>query len=204
MGGTDRGAQPTRLEREFLGRLGSHHADAERRALAGAGSSRRHQNRTAARAAGGRRRLRVVFALAAAFLAVDRSRTAADERVAAQQARIFSRPCTSPSSVRRRSRCGRPSAPSVALLAAEAWRAKPDALSESALLGTFTEGAGVPRLHDRSPTGVIQGDTVPGHRTAVVASGTRMHVVDLTTGELGPAFDHTLSSDKPVYFSWSR
>ena len=186
-------AQPTRLEREFLA-ASSAQADAERRVLAEQALHERHQNRRLRGLLVGVAAL-LVFALAAALLAVDRGRTAADERDVAQQARqsaLHESLVGTSLTLRSTKRAV------AALLAAEAWRTKPDALSESALLGTFTEAPGF-LGYTSVPYPMIQGDTVPGTRTAVIASGTRVRVVDLATGELGPVFDHPLSSDKPVY-----
>ena len=82
----------------------------------------------------------------------------------------------------------------AALLAVEAWRARGDALAESALLGTFTSAPGF--LGTRAmPYPTVQGATVPGTRDAILSSGNRIHVVDLETGALGPAFDHSVADN---------
>ena len=79
----------------------------------------------------------------------------------------------------------------AALLAVEAWEARGDALAESALLGTFTSAPGF--LGTRSmPYPSVQGATIPGTTDGILASGNRIHVVDLETGRLGPAFDHSI------------
>ena len=48
------------------------------------------------------------------------------------------------------------------------------------------------------PFRAVQGAAIPGADSLVMASGTELHVVDLGTGELGPAFDHPLSTDKSM------
>jgi WD40 repeat protein len=85
--------------------------------------------------------------------------------------------------------------PAAAILAVESWRARGDALAESALLGTFTSAPGF--LGTRvMPYSTVQGATIPGTRKAILASGSRIHVVDLETGTLGPAFDHSIADNK--------
>ena len=183
-------SQPTRLEQEFLDDSAAH-ADAERRALAAQAAHQRSQNRRLRGALAGVAALLVV-ALVAAFFAVDQSRTAAGERDVAREARgaavhesLVSRSLSLRSTKR----------DIAALLAVEAHHTRPDALSQAALLGTFTEAPGF-MGYATVPYHAVHGDVVPGTRTAVVASGTRMHVMDLDTGELGPPFRHPLKSDR--------
>ncbi len=179
-------ALPTRLELEFL-EASVAHADAERSSLEQQARHERSQNR----------RLRgllvgvvlaLVGALAAGLLAVDQGQSAAAQRDSARDSRelalheaLVSRSLT----LRATNRAA------AALLAVEAWQAREDALAESALLGTFTSAPGF--LGTRSmPYPTVQGATIPGTRDAIVSSGNRIHVVDLDTGQLGPAFEHSL------------
>ncbi len=182
-------AQPAPLEQEFLSRSVDH-AEAEQRALEQQARHERTQNRRLRGLLVGLGVL-LAFALGAAFLAVDRGRSAAAERDAAQESRtlvqheaLVSRSLT----LRATNRAA------AALLAVEAWRARGDPLAESALLGTFTSAPGF--LGTRSmPYPTVQGATIPGTRNAIVSSGNRLHVVDLDTGELGPVFDHSLGDN---------
>ena len=185
-------SQPTRLEQEFLDDS-SAHADAERRALAAQAAHQRSQNRRLRGALAGVAALLVV-ALVAAFFAVDQSRTAAGERDDAREARgvavhesLVSRSLSLRSTKR----------DIAALLAVEAHHTSADSLSQAALLGTFTEAPGF-MGYATVPYHAVHGDVVPGTRTAVVASGTRMHVMDLDTGDLGPPFRHPLKSERDL------
>lgn len=182
-------AQPAPIEREFLTRSVAQ-AEAEQRALEAQARHERLQNRRLRGLLGGVGVL-LVCAVVAALLAVDRSGTAAAQRDVAAHARedaqhesLVSRSLT----LRTTNRAA------AALLAVESWRARGDALAESALLGTFTSAPGF--LGTRAmPFPTVQGATIPGTRSAIVSSGNRIHVVELDTGELGPAFSHSLADN---------
>lgn len=185
-------ALPTPLEQEFLD-ASRRRADAERRALAEQAASQRRQNRRLRGLLGGVAAALVV-AVVAALLAVDQRRVAAGERDAARESRAVAQH----ESLVARSLGLRSSKRDVAaLLAVEAYRNRPDALAESALLGGFTAAAGF-LGYTRVPYEAIQGDTVPGTTRAAVASGGRLHVVDLESGDLGPSFEHPVESSKAV------
>ncbi|GAA1477125.1 hypothetical protein GCM10009623_15710 [Nocardioides aestuarii] len=179
-------AQPTSLERSFL-EASIGHADAERTELERQARRERTQNRRlrillAGVAAG------LVGALVAGLVAVDRGRTAAVERDAAREARTLA---AHEALVSRSLTLRTTNRSAAALLAVEAWRGRRDPLSESALLGTFTDAPGF-MGHLPLPYEVSQGATIPGTSEAVIASGERLHVVDLDTGELGPAFERVV------------
>lgn len=185
-------ASPTPQEQEFLD-ASRERADAERAELTRQARHQRHQNR----------RLRgllasaasmLVLALVATFLAIDQSRTVTAERDSASEARSLAQ---HESLVARSLGLLSSKRAVAALLAVEAHRARPGALAESALLGTFTAAAGF-LGYTPVPFDTIQGDTVPGTTKAVVARGTRMHVVDLASGRLGPAFAHPVESPKAL------
>ena len=133
-------ALPTRLELEFLDASVAH-ADAERSSLEQQARHERSQNRRLRGLLVGVA-LALVGALAAGLLAVDQGQSAAAQRDSARDSRelalheaLVSRSLT----LRATNRAA------AALLAVEAWRAREDALAESALLGTFTERARIPR-----------------------------------------------------------
>ena len=186
-------ALPTTLEQEFLDASRAR-AGAERQALAEQATHQRAQNRRLRGLLGGVAAA-LVIAVVAALLAVDQRRTAAAERDSAQE----SRERAQHESLVARSLGLRSSKRAVAaLLAVEAYRARPDALAESALFGTFTTAAGF-LGYTSVPYDAIQGDTVPGTSRAVMAAGTRLHLVDLETGRMGPVFEHPVESDKLLY-----
>lgn len=186
------GSQPTRLEREFLDASAAR-ADKERLALAMQARRERRQNRRLRGLLVGTAVL-LLMALVAALLAVDQQQTAADQRDSARESRTLARH----ESLVARSLGLRSSKRAVAaLLAVEAHRTRPDALAESALVGLFTASAGF-LGYTSVPYDGIQGDTVPGTTKAVVASGARMHVVDLESGQLGPAFEHPVRSSEQL------
>ena len=183
------GSQPAPVEREFLERSVDH-AEAEQRALEQQARHERRQNRRlrGLLAAVG---VALVVALVAALLAVDQGRTAADQRDAATASRTVAQHEALVSQSLTLRATNRPAA---ALLAVESWRARGDALAESALLGTFTSAPGF--LGTRAmPYPTVQGATIPGTRDAILSSGNRIHVVDLETGTLGPAFDHSVADN---------
>jgi DNA-binding SARP family transcriptional activator/WD40 repeat protein len=185
-------ALPTPLEQDFLD-ASLARAAADREELARQARQERRQNRRLRGLLAGAAAM-LALALVAALLAVDQGRTAADQRDAARAAR---RTAQHESLVGRSLTLRSTKRAAAALLAVEAYLASPDALSESALLGTFTEAPGF-MGYRTVPYYVVQGDAVPGTHTAVLASGSRIHVVDLATGELGPAFDHPMTSDKSL------
>lgn len=183
------GSDPTRLEQEFLD-ASLARAEADRQSLADQAAHERTQNRRLRGLLVGVAGLLVV-SLAAALLAVDLQRTAAGERDTAREARqvalhesLVSRSLT----VRSTNRAV------AAVLAVEAWRRRPDALSQAALLGTFTDAPGF-LGYTTTPYEVIQGAPVPGTTSAVLGSGNRLHVADLDSGELGPRFDHPMEAE---------
>ena len=136
-------------------------------------------------------RVALVVALVAALLAVDQGRTAANERDAARESReaaVHEALVSRSLSLRSTNRAA------AAILAVEAWQRHGDALSESALVGTFTDAPGF-LGNGSTPYDVVQGAPIPGTRHAVIASGNRMHVADLDTGELGPLFHHPVADN---------
>ena len=79
----------------------------------------------------------------------------------------------------------------------EAYHARPDdPLTEQALLGTFADAPGF-MGYRAAPFGgsVVQGDTIPGTDSAVMASGNHVAVVALDTGAVGPEFDFPIGEN---------
>ncbi len=129
--------------------------------------------------------LLLVVALAAGFLAVDRSRTALADRDTATTAQATSlhESLTNRSLALRGTNRGL-----AALLAVEAYRQQPDALARSALLGTFTFSPGFLGYEDVDAE-FLNGVMVPGRDEAVVAgAGRELAVLDLATGKLDRRF----------------
>ena len=129
--------------------------------------------------------LLLVVALAAGFLAVDRSRTALADRDTATRAQATSlhESLTNRSLALRATNRGL-----AALLAVEAYRQQPDALARSALLGTFTWSPGF-LGYEYVDTDFLNGVMVPGRDEAVVAAeGRELAVLDLATGTLDRRF----------------
>ncbi len=186
-------ALPTALEQEFLD-ASRERGDVERAELTRQATHERHQNRRLRGLLAGAATM-LVLAVVAALLAVDQSRTAANERDSARGARLLAQH----ESLVARSLDLRSSKRAVAaLLAVEAHRSRPDALADSALLGTFTAAAGF-LGYTSVPYEAIQGATVPGTSHAVVAAGTRLHLLDLETGRLGAVFEHPVESDQLLH-----
>ncbi len=182
-------AQPTRLERSFLDRSADH-AEAEQRTLQQQARHEQRQNRRLRGLLVGVA-LALVAALVAALLAVDQGRTAAVERDAARESRelaVHEALVSRSLSLRSTNRAA------AAILAVEAWQRHGDALSESALVGTFTDAPGF-LGSGSTPYDIVHGAPVPGTHRAVIASGNRMHVMDLDTGELGPLFHHPVADN---------
>jgi len=178
-------ADPTPLERDFLA-VSQARADDARMAKERQIRRERQQNRRLRALLVGVAALLVV-ATGVGGLAVERGRAADRDRRLAESATGVAEH----ESLVGRSAATRPTNRSAAaLLAVEAYRARPGSpLSESALLATFT---GTPGFlgHRPTPFPIVQGDTIPGGHEAVIASGTSMQVVDLATGRLGAEFDH--------------
>ena len=182
-------SQPAPVEREFLDRSVDH-AEAEQHTLQQQARHERRQNRRLRGLLVGVA-LALVAALVAALLAVDQGRTAATERDAARESReaaVHEALVSRSLSLRSTNRAA------AAILAVEAWQRHGDALSESALVGTFTDAPGF-LGNGSTPYDVVQGAPIPGTRHAVIASGNRMHVADLDTGELGPLFRHPVADN---------
>ena len=175
----------TAREREFL-EASEALAASERQQLAARAREQARQNRRLRGLLAGTAAVLVV-ALIAGFVAADQRDSArAAKEVAAHEA-LVSRSITVASTKR----------DVAALLAVEAFRAQPDAAAESALLNAFTEAPGFMGYTTVSYY-VVQGDAVPGSRNAIMVSGTRIHVLDLTTGALGPRFHTPIHSDKSL------
>jgi DNA-binding SARP family transcriptional activator len=178
-----RGSMPTELERAFLAASEARIAR-ERLALEAQARHERRQNRSLRSLLAGAVVL-VLVAAGAGLLALDRGRTAEEQR---DSARTAERDALHESLVGRSIAARTTNRAIAALLAVEAYRARADSLSEAALFGTFTDAPGFLgyRTTDRP---VVQGDVVPGTGTAVLTTGTHLQVVDLATGELGPEFE---------------
>jgi DNA-binding SARP family transcriptional activator len=179
-------SMPTEQERAFL-EASRARTDEERLALAAQARRERRQNRRLRGVLAGAVAL-LVAATTAGALAVGQKRTADTQRDAASDSAAAARH----ESLVGRSVAARSTDRAVAaLLAVEAYRARPDdPLSEEALLGTFTDANGFMGYRP-APFGypVVQGDTIPGTSSAVMASGSRVAVVDLETGRVGKQFD---------------
>jgi DNA-binding SARP family transcriptional activator len=177
-------AQPTPLEQDFLD-ASLARAAADREELARQTQQQRRQNRRLrSLLAGGAAML--VLALVAALLAVDQGRTAADQRDSARAARqaaqhesLVGRSLTLRSTNRL----------VAALLAVEAQRSVGDALSRSALLGTFSQSPSLLGYRFLPGTGALNAAAVPRTERAVVADASgRLGVLGLTTGTIRHPF----------------
>jgi DNA-binding SARP family transcriptional activator/WD40 repeat protein len=175
----DRGGSGlTGSEADFL-EASRERARSARRALEEAARHERRQNRRLRTLLGGVAAL-LVLSLLAGWAAVDRSRASVRERdsarsaeLAAQHESLVGRSLTLRSTNRQ----------AAALLAAEAFRQRPDALAQSALLGTFTAAPGFLGYRHVDGVGSMNADLVPGTRTAVVsAAGGQLFLLDLGSG----------------------
>lgn len=177
------GVDLTSLEEEFLA-ASTGRAQTELRLLEERAADQSRQNR----------RLRSLLATGAALLlvavgaglfAVDRGGAARHERDSARAAELVAQ---HEALVGRSLTLRGTNRAVAALLAVEAYRSQPDALADSALLGTFTESPGF-LGYRRVPFGeVANADLIPGTMKAVIASGTRIAVIDLETGKAGAEF----------------
>ncbi len=166
-------AEPTQIERDFLD-ASRVRADDERRALAEQARQQRRQNRRLRTLLAGLATILVV-ALAAGLVAVDRGRAAEDSRQAAQHESLVGRSLTLRSTNRL----------VAALLAVEAQRSVGDALSRSALLGTFTQSPSLLGYRFLPGSGALNAAAVPRTERAVVADASgRLGVLGLTTGSI--------------------
>ncbi len=170
------GSMPTEEERDFLAASEAHLAR-ERRTLEAQARRERRQNRRLRGLLVGAVAL-VLLAAGTGLLALDRGRTAEEQR---DSARTAEREALHESLVGRSIAARSTNRAVAALLAVEAYHAEADALSEAALFGTFTDAPGF--LGYRSTERpLVQGDVVPGTGQAVLATGTHLQVVDLATG----------------------
>jgi len=179
-------AEPTPLERAFLDASVAR-AEADRRELEQQARRDRRQNRRLRGLLAGVGALLVV-ALVAGLLAVDGARSARRGQDLARQAEADARHESLVSTALGLRASDRDTA---ALLAVEAYREQPDALGESALLGTFTGSPGF-LGHGQVPYDFVQGAPVPGTSRAVIAEGSAMRVVDMDSHELGPLFPNPI------------
>jgi DNA-binding SARP family transcriptional activator/WD40 repeat protein len=174
----------TRREHEFL-EASRDQAVSERRALEAQAHRQRRLNR----------RLRgllavvvpiLLVALVAGLAAVRNGQTASDERDAANRAELSA----GHEALVGRSLSLRATNRSVAaLLAVEANRLSPDALSMSALLGTFTAAPGFLGYRYSDANTILNGVAVPGSDTAIVsAAGGQLSTLDLDSGALDQSF----------------
>ncbi|MGI8993777.1 MAG: BTAD domain-containing putative transcriptional regulator [Nocardioidaceae bacterium] len=174
----------TKLEQHFL-ETSEDRAVSARRALE---VQSRHQRRL-------NRRLRgllavvaslLVVALIAGLAAIKSGKTAGQQRDAAQAAELRARHDALVSqslSLRTTNRSA------AALLAVVAYRQDPDALSSSALLGTFSAAPGFLGYHYVDAAGQLNGVLLPATDTAVVTDSTgQLQLLDLETGRLHGSF----------------
>ncbi len=172
------GSDLTRSEADFLETSRERALD-ERRALEEAGRHERRMNRRLRSLLGGVAAL-LVLSLLAGWTAVDRSRASARQRDTAQSAELSAR---HESLVGRSLTLRATNRQAAALLAVEAFRQRPDALAQSALLGTLTATPGFLGYHYVEGVGSMNAALVPGTDQAVVSAARgQLSLLDLATG----------------------